>query len=253
MFDSWEAATGLGGGVLAYAALAVLLAGVVRGYSGFGFTALVVLSVSLVVAPARLVPVLLLLEIAASVHMLPRVRHALEWRQLGLLVAGSALSTPFGVHLLATLPEQYTRLLISVLVLASSLVIWRGFRLRDAGGWWLPFGTGLVAGAVNGAAGVGGLIVVVVLMSTRMAIHTTRATLVALLFATDVVGIGAAAWNGLVSRDTLITAAVLLPPLFLGVTVGGRLFLGATPEQFRRCVLIVLMVLSVGGMVRALW
>ncbi len=253
MFDSWETATGLGGGVLAYAAVVVLIAGVVRGYSGFGFSALVALSVSLIVAPARLVPVLLLLEIVASVHMLPRVWHELDWRRLGLLVAGAAVSTPLGVHALATLPEQYTRLLIAVLVLASSLAIWRGFRVWDVGGPLLPFGTGLVAGAVNGAAGVGALIVVVVLMATRMPIGTTRATLVALLLAIDVVGVGAATWSGLVGRETIVTAAILAPPLFLGGGLGGRLFLGATPEQFRRLVLIVLMMLSAGGIVRALW
>jgi uncharacterized membrane protein YfcA len=253
VLDSWVAATGLGGAVLACVAAAVLLAGVVRGYSGFGFSALVVLAASLVIAPAQLVPVLLLLEIVASVHMLPRVWPALEWRPLGLLVLGAGLSTPLGIYLLATLPAEGTRLLMAGLIFAASLALWCGFTLRERRSPWLHLGTGIVAGAVNGAAGVGGLVVVVVLMSIRMTADATRAILVALLFATDVVGIAAAAGNGLVDGETLATAAVLVPPLFLGVALGGRLYLGATPDQFRRFVLIVLMVLSAAGMVRALW
>ena len=49
---------------LAYAALVVLLAAVVRGYSGFGFALLTVPSLTVMLAPARIIPVLFLLELA---------------------------------------------------------------------------------------------------------------------------------------------------------------------------------------------
>ena len=238
--------------VVAYALAAVLGAGVVRGYTGFGFSALVMLSVSLVVAPARLLPVVLLLEIAASAWMIPRVLAAVDWRRLSLLLAGMAVSTPLGVHLLATLPEDVTRLVVSAIVLATSLAIALGLTVPDRGGHVLPVGTGLVAGGANGAAGVGGLIVVTMFMSTRAAVVTTRATLVTLVFATDVLAVGAAAWEGLVDAATLVAWGVLALPLVAGVTIGGRLFLGTTPERFRRVVLGILVVLSLAGIARAL-
>ena len=48
-------------------------AGWVRGFSGFGFSALMVAGISLVVAPSEIVPTILMLEVLASLHMMPRV------------------------------------------------------------------------------------------------------------------------------------------------------------------------------------
>ncbi|MDZ7747665.1 MAG: sulfite exporter TauE/SafE family protein [Halofilum sp. (in: g-proteobacteria)] len=241
----------LGPPALAYVVAAVLLAGIVRGYSGFGFSALVMLSVSLVVAPARLLPVVLLLEIAASAYMIPAVVQAVDWRRLGLLLAGIAVSTPVGVHLLARLPEDAARVMVSALVLAAGGAIAAGLSVPDRGGRLLPVSTGLLAGGANGVAGVGGLVVVAMFLSTGAAVATTRATLVALLFATDVVAIGAAGWQGLVGWPTLLAFGVLVLPLFAGIAIGGRLFLGTTPDRFRRFVLGILLLLALAGIVRA--
>ncbi|GIT72189.1 MAG: hypothetical protein Ct9H300mP28_20030 [Pseudomonadota bacterium] len=50
-------------GMLLYAFSAILLAAVIRGYSGFGFSALTVTSLSLILPPAEVVPTAFLLEI----------------------------------------------------------------------------------------------------------------------------------------------------------------------------------------------
>ena len=236
---------------LTYAGVAVLLAGIVRGYSGFGFSALVMLSVSLIVAPARLLPVVLLLEIAASLYMIPAILRSVDWRRLSLLLAGIAVSTPMGIHLLATLPEDVTRLIVSGLVLVAGVAIAAGLSVPDRGGRMLPVSTGLLAGGANGAAGVGGLVVVAMFLSTGAAVATTRATLVGLVFATDVLAFGAATWQGLVERSTVVAFGLLALPLFAGIAIGSRLFLDTTPERFRRIVLGILMVLAFAGIVRA--
>ncbi|MDH3691288.1 MAG: hypothetical protein OEU36_17735 [Gammaproteobacteria bacterium] len=56
-----------------YLVLVVLVAAVIHGYTGFGFSALVVSGASLALPPAKVVPTVLLLEVAASIHMLPTV------------------------------------------------------------------------------------------------------------------------------------------------------------------------------------
>ena len=46
-------------GAIVFSCMAILLAGVVRGYSGFGFAMIAVLSLSLFLPPAAVVPVFL--------------------------------------------------------------------------------------------------------------------------------------------------------------------------------------------------
>src|SRR6185436_12394234 len=92
-------------GALAYAMLCVFGAAVVRGFSGFGFSLLAITALSLVVPPVVVVPSIFLLEVAASLHLLPSVWREVHWRAIGLLLAGCGVATPLGVWLLATVPR----------------------------------------------------------------------------------------------------------------------------------------------------
>ena len=57
-------------GPLIASLLIVAAAGVVRGFAGFGFSALSVAGLSLMVSPARVVPAIFMLEILASLSLL---------------------------------------------------------------------------------------------------------------------------------------------------------------------------------------
>ncbi|MEN8198105.1 MAG: sulfite exporter TauE/SafE family protein, partial [Pseudomonadota bacterium] len=71
---AWLAAvTGLDMPSLLFCMAAVFVAATIRGFSGFGLSALVVSSISLVLPPAEIVPMTLLLEAVASLRMLPAV------------------------------------------------------------------------------------------------------------------------------------------------------------------------------------
>ena len=85
---------------------AVLTAAVIRGYSGFGFAMVGVTGMSLVMPPALVVPAVLLLEIAASVQLLPKVWKDVSWVSLRCLFIGSVAAVPLGVYLLAHVPPR---------------------------------------------------------------------------------------------------------------------------------------------------
>ena len=72
--------------VIAVALAVIFLAAIVRGYSGFGFSLLTITALSLLMAPAQVIPAIFLLEIAASLHLLPSIgrtctgaRWCLSW------------------------------------------------------------------------------------------------------------------------------------------------------------------------------
>ena len=239
-------------GLIAYAVVAVFLAGIVRGYTGFGFSALVMLSLALFLPPALIMPILVLLEIAASIHMLPGVWRQVDRRILGWLMLGTVIGVPPGVFLLATLPADQMRLVISVLVLLVTIILWRGFRLPTRGGWKLVLGTGLASGAIAGSAGMGGLVAVVMFLSISAAVEVVRATMVAFLMLQGIYTLGVAGAYDLVNAQVFLAAVALALPLFAGVVVGHRIFQVTTAGTFRRFVLLILAVLSVTGILRAL-
>ena len=242
---------GLDAPTLAYALLVIFAAAVVRGYSGFGFSALIVTSLTLVLPPVAVVPIALLLEIAASLSVLRQVWSDIAWRNIAWLLAGAALGMPAGFALLAALSADTMRVVISALVLLACLLLWRGARFASRPGAPTVLGTGLVSGVANGTAAVGGLPVVLFFLSTAAGMATSRATIIAYLMVGDIYGTGVAWINGLVTQEVLLRTALFCLPLFLGVWLGNRHFLATSPESFRRFTLILLVFLATAGLARA--
>src|SRR5262245_58427570 len=68
--------------LLALSSAAIFLAAVVRGFSGFGLSLLSIPAISLILPVAQIVPSIFLLEIAASLNLIPSIRREIHWRSL---------------------------------------------------------------------------------------------------------------------------------------------------------------------------
>ncbi len=245
----WIALTPAG---LLWAGLTILTAAVIRGYSGFGFSALMVAGLMLMLPPAKVIPIAFLLEIAASIHMLPLVWKDIEWKRLRLLGIGMLLATPFGVHLLSVLPAHTTRWFVLLLMLVASLLMLRGYRLSGGYRGGLTLSVGLFSGLVNGSTAVGGLPVALFLLSTSTGAAISRASMVAYLFASDVVAVSYSGFFSLITLELLFRTVAFLPLLFVGIFLGHHGFIRTDPLTFRRFTLSLLIFLCLFGMGRML-
>ena len=75
------------------------IAGLCRGFAGFGLSALVVTSLTLVLLPVEVVPIALLLEMISSLVMARMTWTAIHWGLLRWLCVGAAIGVPAGVFL----------------------------------------------------------------------------------------------------------------------------------------------------------
>lgn len=241
--------------------LVVFAAGVARGFSGFGFSALCVAGLSLIVSPAQVIPAIFMLEILASITMLRSVWRDVDRSWLAWLLAGNAFCIPLGIALLAWLPETPLRLVIGGILLTIALALRAGVTVQVQPGPRGKFGTGLASGFVNGVTASGGLVVAVVMSVARLSPAALRATMVVWLLAVDVYSLG---WTGLLSwlgnaPTQLITPMTLtwivwmFPAMLAGIWVGQRSFAGVSVTRFRQVVLNLLVVVALITVVRALW
>lgn len=238
--------------ILVFAAFAVLGAGYVRGFSGFGFSMITIITLSLVLPPAKVVPAILLWEVAASSWLLPKIWKDVDWRSLIWLGAGSAIGNPIGVYLLANLPEKPMRIIIATIILSLVILMWTGFKLRTMPGKGATAVTGAVSGVFNGAATVGGPPIIMFFFSSPAAVATGRASMIAFFLGTDIWATGFCAYHGLLNVQSLALSAVLMIPLIIGVSLGGRSFVKTDEKKFRRAVLTLLFFLSISALIRAI-
>ncbi len=242
------------------AAVAIIFgAGIVRGYAGFGFSALSVAGLALLVSPAKIVPAIFVLEVLASISLLRSAARDIDWRWLGWLIAGNILCLPLGTLLLAWLPETPLRLLIGALLLLAAALLRAGVSLALAPSAGVRLAVGMASGFVNGVAAIGGIAVAVMLSTSQIAPAVMRATLIALFLFTDLYALACSAVisaatdapTELLGADTLRWALWLTPAMLAGIWVGQRSFGGVSPAQFRRQVLNLLMLIAAISVVRA--
>jgi uncharacterized membrane protein YfcA len=224
-----------------------------RGYSGYGFSALLVASWTLVTDPVMAIALALMLEVAASIIQAPSIWRYVPWRRVGLLFAGALAGSPLGVQLLVHAPREPLRLGIAAFVLASSLALLGGCRLTRQANAGDTAAVGVVSGIANGAVGMGGLPVALFLTAGGDEPARIRAAGIAYIFTLDLFGLLLLGWEGLVETQTFVTAAWSLPVLVAGLWLGARQFLGASPESFRRSILWLLILLALLGIGKAVW
>jgi uncharacterized protein len=237
---------------LVYAVACIFGAAVVRGYSGFGFSLLAITALSLLLPPAETVPSIFIMEVAASLHLLPGVWRDIHWRSLLWLSIGCLIGTPAGVYALAHSPSAPMTLALSVFVLVSAVLLAQGYALKSMPGAAATLATGTASGLFNGSFGMGGPPVILFFFGSPAGAAAGRASIIAFFLLTDITGLAWQGSEGLLHLATLWRALLFLPALIAGVWLGNRGFRNANPEAFRRWVLRLLMLVAILTGARAL-
>ncbi len=230
---------------LAFAIVIIFLAAIVRGFSGFGFSLLAISALSLIYTPAEIVPSIFMLELAASINLLPSIWKDIHWRSLGPLTFGCLIATPVGVWFLAHISPAPMQLALAIFVLMATGLLWMGFALKHVPGNVASTLVGATSGLSNGAFGIGGPPVILFYFSSPAGVAAGRASLTAFFLATDVIGLANQSYQGLVTWDAAYRALAYLPALIVGVWVGARSFKTVDQALFRKIVLVLLAAMAI--------
>lgn len=236
---------------MAYLALCILGAAWVRGYSGFGFSALVVTSAALVTDPVPLVATLVMCEIALSFGQARGLIGKADWRRVWGMLAGAAVVMPFSFSIIARMGEDVARMAISAMVLVICLAMARGWQFSREIGTPGNVIAGMASGVANGAA-AGGLPIAVFMAGQPVSASVFRATLIAYLTLVCLLALPSLWWTGLLSWQSFVLLAFMAPLMALGLWIGGRRFTSANPQNFRKFTLLLLSVLATLGLLRSL-
>ncbi|HFC05246.1 MAG TPA: sulfite exporter TauE/SafE family protein [Rhizobiales bacterium] len=228
----------------------VFAAGFVRGFTGFGFSAIVVSAMALIMDPLTIIVMVMIFEICASLFQIKNAWPRMDKPQVGLLLAGAIVGMPIGVTLLVALDVNLVRMAISILVLGLCLVLLSGWSLKNRPGSFGQFLVGAGSGFANSAA-IGGLPVGLFLTAQNAEPATFRANMISYLFLLDIIGIGIMAYHGRFSAEIVISTVALFPVMFLGVYLGSRHFFSTPPKSFRKLVIILLIALAITGLAKS--
>jgi len=226
------------------------LAGLVRGFSGFALSAVMMATAVVILPPVELIPVLWALEAVASAMM---VRGGLRDADRSIatgLVLGSAFGAPIGWALTVSVSVMTSSMIALALIICLAAL--QLSRVRFAFLATRPglYGSGVLAGVVSGLAGIGGMIVALYTLSQDKPARVIRATLVIFLLFTSVVGAITMIAFGVFTWVSILRGVALAAPIAVGVFLGQRLFNPRFEPYYKPTCLTLLIVLASVALIR---
>lgn len=227
---------------------AVFIAGLVRGFVGFGSGMIIMAVGSSVLSPVSAVIFMMMAELLGP---LPNLRAA--WRDgaprdAGRLLIGAALAVPFGIYFLANMSSDAFGWIVSVCVLFLLGMLMTGWRYKGELTPRLTIATGGLGGFMSGFAGIPGPPVIMLYMSSRLPISVIRANFLLYLLAIDVVMIAVFWGAGLFIWEIAVLGLIAGVPNVLANMIGARLFNPDAEGLFRTVAYLIIAVSAIIGL-----
>lgn len=237
---------------LAYAAAVLLAAYFIRGIAGFGSGLVAVPLLALAFPLQQVVPLMLLLDLAASAWLGRVHRRDLRWDEIRPLLPASVLGVILGTTLLVGLPERPVLSLLGLFVLVFGVRYVLDLRgERPVSRLW-AHPAGLLGATVSGLFGTGGPPYVIYLTHRIRDQGQLRATLSVLFMMEGAFRVAIFLLAGLLADRTVwIGLALGLPVLFAGLWLGSHVHLRLSPGHMVRVVGLVLLGAGVSLLVKA--
>lgn len=218
----------------ATAAAVAVVAGLVRGFSGFGSALIYVPLIAAIYEPRIAALTLLIVDFVASAPFTVPLTRRCNWQEVAPVSIAAICTIPLGVAALEYLDPNILRWFIAILVGTLLLVLVSGWRYSTPPTLPASIGVGLVAGVGSGAAQIAGPAAIIYWLGGPNSAPVIRANLM-VYFAILAIVSGIIYYaRGLFTADVL-TLSVLLGPLFIAaMAAGAHLFRGASDHTYRR-------------------
>ena len=231
--------------------IAFLAAGC-QSLTGFGSALVAVPLLSLYLDAKLAVVISTLLSTAISAPLLVEVRRQVRLAKVAPLAIGSVAGVPIGLLILEGVDARSLKILVAAVAIVASVILYLAPRLHFGSRNVL---SSLVAGALSGlrraSTSMAGPPLVLYTLSHEKEIEDFRSALLAMFLFTSLLTVPGFIVADLVSRDALLATGVAVPGLVAGLLAGAYLRSRVQPELFRRLVLAVLVMTSVGVIVSA--
>jgi uncharacterized membrane protein YfcA len=218
---------------LIWLVLAVLAAGLVRGFSGFGSAMIIMPVASSVLSPLEAVIFLVTAEILGPLPNIPNAWRNGQPRDIALLLIGATLTLPVGLWCLSVLEPSIFGWVVSGIILLLLALMMTGWRYTGVLTRPIKLLAGSLSGFMTGFAGIPGPPVIMLYMASLLPISVTRANFNMYLVAIDLILFPVLWLMGQLDWSIVVLGLLAGIPYLLANVVGARLFNPEAERMFR--------------------
>lgn len=211
-----------------------LIAGLARGFSGFGAALIFVPLASSVIGPKVAAPLLLVVDGVMAGGFVPGAWRLADKTNVFVMALGALVGVPLGTYALAHLDPLTIRWSIIAVVVALLLLLMSGWRYHGRPRAYFTVAVGTISGIFSGAAQVGGPPVVAYWLGGAISGNTVRANIILYFAVSSAITAASYLWGGLITVPIVAMAAVAAPAYGAGLWLGAHIFGIASEQTFRR-------------------
>ena len=213
-----------------------LLAAIVNGALGYGFSSITVPVALLFLANRVLNPALVLIEVVLNAYVLWVNREAFGrvWRRVMPVIVGLVPGVILGTAIVAQVNPAWLRFVTFLVLLPLILFQAAGYRrpIKSERSAWLVFGGGL--GVLYSVTTISGPPLAIMLNNQGFAKKDFRAALGVIRLAESSMTAVAYAYVGLFTMTSLSLIPWIVPSIIVGVPIGAFIIQHMSSETFRR-------------------
>ena len=216
------------------------VAGLVRGFAGFGSALIYMPLIAAVYGPLVAAPTLLLIDTLCSLPFAIQAAPQSNRREVGLVAIGGLVALPFGALALIYLDPLLLRWFIAVLVLLALAALASGWRYAGKPTPAASIAVGLMAGFGGGSVQIGAPPLLVFWLGGANRAATVRANIMVYFIIQGAISLAVYWWSALFTREVIALALLLGLPFVAAMAVGASGFRGSSDTLYRRVAYVII-------------
>ncbi|MCY4007323.1 MAG: sulfite exporter TauE/SafE family protein [Rhodobacteraceae bacterium] len=235
-------------GNLVWLIFGACLAGLVRGFSGFG-TAMVYLPFAAsVMPPVWAVTSLVVMDFIAPLMIAHRTARDSDLGDVVRLGVGCLAGLPLGVTILMIFSADAFRYAVSALSILLLVLLWSGLRFRGNLTRPMVYGTGALSGVLGGAVGIPGPPVIFLYLASSLPASAIRANNFLFLLLADVLLLTVLFIQGMLFWAPLLIGICMTVPYLAFILIGAAMFNPAKEKSYRHVAYAIIAASALKGL-----
>jgi hypothetical protein len=224
------------------------LAGMVRGFTGFGSALIYMPLISALYGPKVAAATLLLIDTVCALPVSIRLIPHCNWREVGPVTIGGFIALPLGVIALLHVDPLILRWCIAVLVLVALGTLVAGWRYHGRPTFFISLAVGAVSGFCGGALQIGAPPLLIFWLGGKNSAATVRANIMVYFIMQGALSCALYLYGGLITTDVIVLSLLMGPPFAIALVAGASWFHGTSDALYRRVAYLIIAFAGIAGL-----
>ncbi|MEM6478148.1 MAG: sulfite exporter TauE/SafE family protein [Pseudomonadota bacterium] len=233
---------------LVWVLIAVFVAGLVYGFAGFGAALIFMPVATAFLDPVIAVGAFQLSAVISLLTVVPRAWRAADRPATIQLLLASLIGMPLGLWALVTLEGTLIRLVVLAVAAMTLIVLLLGWRRKTKEALGPRLAIGAATGAVGGATGLNGPVMILFQLSSKDGAERSRANTICFLTLNSMLMVPVMALTGVLPASAIPLGIIMLLPYGLGGLCGQALFDPNREGLYRRVAYCIIAAALVAGL-----